>query len=307
MLINNSISVFKKSTENVSVKATYKGGNLKIKEIFYNQFHQPDIEDIVVIEVPLEILRTTIMEVPPVRKEKEIGNLVFLELSRSLDTNSKIVFSYLRTILNKLYVFYMFEEELNRYLSDYPVEPDIVYPQFFSELILLRKVQGTWVYVILNSDSSNVSIFENGNLLNTRVSELALKDIFDMLKEETGFNLKDIESSKNIELIEQSEKIIETVLPDLISEIQREIYVALNTTNLKKITINDLDGVIIICKSRIILELLKKYSKEEGAFNSKLNEPIFIFNNVLDFDDIGLLGLVYRGGLEFGKVKSLLW
>ncbi len=307
MLSKSTICVFKTPSEKTSCRALYKSGKVIIKEISNETFIQPDVEDIVIVEIPLEIIRTSVLEPPAVRKEKEIQNFIILELSRMLEINAKIVASHIKTLGNKLYVFYMFEEELKRYLSEFPAEPDIVYPQFLSQLILLKKLPGTWAHIVLGNEASNISIFENDYILNTRIAELGLKYVFEMIKEETSFSLNEIERSNNVELLEQAEKIIESILPDLVSELEREIFVALNTTTLRKITINDLDGVVVVCDSKKIIRLLRKYSENEGGFNSKLVEPIFIFNNILDFGDTGLLGLLYRGGLEFGKVKSIRW
>lgn len=294
-------------TQNLEVAfANVKGNSLKIVD-YGRTMKVPDYEDVVVVNLPWDILRTAFLELPLIPREKDLLNLAAIEIKRMYDFVSDIEVALLPSAAGKKLAIFVEKNDLNRYLSTIGigVEPDVAYPDLFSELLLIRKYPGYWVYFIMGKSVSGTVLMFGDMILNVRIHEMALNLIDRIVLEETGFELCEIERSENSELCEKARKIVESLVGELMTEAEREVIITVNTTEVEKVTLEQIDGVVFVTNSQIISNSLLS-SEYEMYLRRKLTSPslrIEIPKNL----SLSIAGLLYRGGLEFGRVKSLSW
>jgi hypothetical protein len=179
----------------------------------------------------------------------------------------------------------------------------VAYPNILAELLIVKKLPGRWVYIVLGEHTSGIVIMNGEHILNVRMIDLSLNEINHIVREETGFEIFEIENSGNEELIGQAKKIVDSITYDILGIIGREVIISINTTEQEKLSIEMIDGISLVCRSSIIKEAILS---TESDIKSKLSEAIL---TVLPHPQLSLadLGLLYRGGLELGKVKSITW
>jgi len=283
---------------------TYFGGKISVKGFFQGVLF-PDPEDIVVINLPIDIVQAAFIELPPVKNEKDIKRIVELELKSAADINEDINVGYVKSIQNKVLALYVRKSDYLQYKLSRNIEfePDVAYPNIFAELVITKKLPGYWMYLVLGRTNSGIVIMNGSNIIGMRIIDFSLEDINRIVKEETGFEILEIERSGNEELIETTRKIIESLFADVVGLIEREIIISINTLEIEKITINQITGIALICDFDILRELILQ---SQWNFREKVSEAITVLNipNKITFADAGLL---YRGGLELGKVKSIKW
>ncbi|ODN30086.1 hypothetical protein [Fervidobacterium thailandense] len=294
-------------TKNLEVAfANVRGKNLKITD-YGKIMKYPDLEDVVVVNLPWDILRTVFLELPPVPKEQDRLNLAAIEIKRLYDFISDVEVALLPSVGGKQLAIFVEKTDLNRYLStiNIGIEPDVAYPDLFSELLLVQKFPGYWVYFIMGKAVSGTVLMFGDMILNIRIHEMALNTVDRIVLEETGFELCEIEKSENSELIERAEKIVESLIGELITEAEREVIITVNTTDVEKVAIDQIEGVVFLANSKIISNSLLS-TEYEGFLRRKLTSPSLKIDIPKDIS-LSIAGLLYRGGLEFGKVKSLSW
>lgn len=287
-----------------TLAGTYFGGKISINGYSQGSLF-PDPEDIVVINLPLDIIQTAFIELPPVKNEKDAKRIVELELRSVADISEEINVGYVRSVQNKVFALYVRKSDYLQYKLSRNIEfePDVAYPNVFSELVITKKLPGYWMYLVLGRTNSGIVIMNGSNIIGMRIIDFSLEDINRIVKEETGFEILEIERSGNEELIETTRKIIESLFADVVGLIEREIIISINTLEIEKITINQITGIALICDFNILRELILQ---SQWNFREKVSEAITVLNipNKITFADAGLL---YRGGLELGKVKSIKW
>ncbi len=292
------------TSENSTLIATYFGGR-----VFVNAFSEgrlyPDPEDVVVINLPIDIIQTAFIELPPVKNEKDTKRIVELELRSNADITDEINVGYVKSVHNKVLALYVKKTDYTQYKlsKNIEFEPDVAYPNIFSELLITKKLPGYWMYLVLGRLNSAIVIMNGDRVIGLRIIDFALEDINRIIKEETGFEMLEIEQSGNEELMESVKKIVESLSADIIGLIERELIISINTTEVEKLSINQITGIALICDFSMVKEIILQ---SQWNFREKVSEAITLFNipKRLTFSDIGLL---YRGGLEFGKVKSIRW
>lgn len=284
--------------------STYFGGKISVKGFSTGSLF-PDPEDIVVMNLPLDIIQTAFIELPPVKSEKDAKRIVELELKSVTDISEDINVGYIKSVQNKVLTLYVRKSDYLQYKLSRNIEfePDVAYPNIFSELLITKKFPGHWMYLILGRTNSGIVIMNGNSIIGIRIIDFSLEDINRIVKEETGFEVLEIEQSGNEELIETARKIMETLSSDIIGLIERELIIAINTTEIERITINQVTGIALICDFTMLKELILQ---SQWNFREKVSEAITILNipRKLALADAGLL---YRGGLELGKVKSIKW
>ncbi|MEM5872116.1 MAG: hypothetical protein QW051_04550 [Candidatus Aenigmatarchaeota archaeon] len=283
---------------------TYFGGKISVKGFFQGVLF-PDPEDIVVINLPIDIVQAAFIELPPVKNEKDVKRIVELELKSAADINEDINVGYVKSIQNKVLALYVRKSDYLQYKLSRNIEfePDVAYPNIFAELVITKKLPGYWMYLVLGRTNSGIVIMDGNSIIGMRIIDFALEDINKIVKEETGFEILEIEQSGNEELIEATRKIIETLSSDILGLIEREIIISINTTEIERIAINQVTGIALICDFAILRDIILQ---SQWNFREKVSEAITILNipNKITFADAGLL---YRGGLQLGKVKSIKW
>ncbi|MEN3043063.1 MAG: hypothetical protein ABDH59_07210 [Fervidobacterium sp.] len=289
--------------ENHILSGSYFGRNIFVKG-YSEQRLLPDPEDIVVMNLPFDIIQTAFIELPAVKNEKDMRRIVELELKSIADINDEINVGYVKSIQNKVLALYVKRSDYLQYKLSKNInfEPDVAYPNIFSELIIVKKLPGYWMYLVLGRMNSGVVVMNGDKIIGIRIIDFALEDINKIVKEETGFGISEIERSDNEDLIEAARKIIDTLSPDIVGLLERELIISINTTEIEKITINQIAGLCLICDLKVLKEAILQL---QWSFQ-KVTEAITILNipQRLTFADAGLL---YRGGVELGKVKSIRW
>jgi len=284
--------------------ANYRGGKLRIKN-YYPQFVLADPEDITVINIPWDIIQMTFLELPPTKKERDRIRAAELEIRRIYNLSEDLIISCIPSAFGKCLVFFLKKSDFFRFLSSYNIDfiPDVAYPNILAELLIVKKFPGRWVYVVLGEHTSGIVIMNREHILNVRMIDLSLNEINHIVKEETGFEIFEIENSGNEELIGQAKKIVDSITYDILGIIGREVIISINTTEQEKLSIEMVDGISLVCRSSIIKEAILS---AEFDFKSKLSEAILTLRPHPQLS-LAELGLLYRGGLELGKVKSITW
>jgi len=289
-----------------TLSANYFSGNIKIKG-FYQQPISPDPESMVVINIPWDIIQTTYIELPPVKNYSEMKKIAELEIRRLMDLNEEINLSCIPTVYGKTLVLFVRKSDYDRYKMSRNIsfEPDVAYPNILSELLVTKKFPGYWMYLVLGRMSSGIVVMNNNSIINVRILDFSMEDISKIVKEETGFELFEIERSENEELTKAAKRIVDSISIDVLSQIERELIIATNTTEIEKIDIQMISGIVVVCDFKIMRDIILGF---EGNFRGKFSEPVLLFPTK-DKNKIGLadLGLIYRGGIEIGKVKSIKW
>jgi hypothetical protein len=286
--------------------AKYHLGKLRVKN-YYPQFVLADPEDITVINIPWDIIQMAFLELPPTKKERDRIRAAELEIRRIYNLSEDLIISCIPSAFGKCLVFFLKKSDFFRFLSSYNINinfiPDVAYPNILAELLLVKKLPGRWVYIVFSEHTSGIVIMNGENILNVRMIDLSLNEINHIVKEETGFEIFEIENSGNEELIGQAKKIVDSITYDILGIIGREVIISINTTEQEKLSIEMIDGISLVCRSSIIKEAILS---TESDIKSKLSEAIL---TVLPHPQLSLadLGLLYRGGLELGKVKSITW
>lgn len=290
--------------ENSTLMATYFGGTIFVNA-FLEERYFPDPEDISIINIPLDIIQTAFIELPPVKNGKDVKRILELELKSVADISDEINFGYIKSVQNKVLAIYVKRSDYIQYklTKNIEFEPDVAYPNIFSELVIIKKFPGYWMYLVLGRFNSAIVIMNGDRIIGLRIIDFALEDINRVIKEETGFDMIEIEQSGNEDLIETVKKIIESLSADIIALIEREMIISINTTEVEKISINQIAGVAVICDFNIVRDIILQ---SQWNFRDRISEAITLFKipKKLTFSDVGLL---YRGGLEIGKVKSIKW
>lgn len=299
------IVVYNTDDENiVSATGKYFGGRLKLTGVYQNRI-TPDPEDLVVINIPWDIIQMTYIEIPEVKKYSDMIRLAGLEIRRITDISDKINIGILKSLSGKTLALFTKQTDYLRYkeANNLSFEPDVAYPNLLSELLLIKKLPGRWAYVVLGRKSSGIILMEGEYFINIRIIDLLVEEIEKIVVEETGFTLYEIENSGNEELLNSARKIILSIENDVRTQIERELIITLNTTEFEKFNIQQLSGIVIVCDYKLIKDI---FYNETSIFFGKVSEPVFL-TKINKKIPLSMAALLYRGGLEFGKVKSFKW
>ncbi|MFN6991263.1 MAG: hypothetical protein ACK4MM_00935 [Fervidobacterium sp.] len=304
-IFTNRIVVYNTDDENFpSVSAKYFGGRIKLTGVYQSRI-KPDPEDLIVVNVPWDIIQMTYTDVPDVKSYKDVVKLAELEVRRLTDINEGINVGVLKCVAGKMLALYTRRSDYLRYkeVNNFDFEPDVAYPNILSELLLIKKLPGIWAYVVLGMKNSGIVLMENDNFVNLRIIELLVEDIDKIIVEETGFSLREVENSGSEDLINSAAKILSSIEDDIRTQIERELIITLNTAEFEKLTIQQLSGIVIVCDYKLIKNV---FSNEASIFFGKLSDPVFVtrLNKKIS---LSTSALVYRGGMELGKVKSFNW
>ena len=285
----------------------FSRNKIRIKN-YFPQIIQPDPEDLVVVNVPWDIIRMAFVELPPIKKEEEKLKLAELEVRRITGINEDLNVGYIPSAGGKVLVLYSTMADLIKFLNSSSImfEPDVAYPNILSEILLINKLPGYWAYLVLGKYTSGIVIMNGGTVLNIRIIDFPFEDINHIVQEETGFDIFEIEKSGNEDLIETSRKILSTISLDISSEIEREIIITVNTTEVEKVTVDQLTNIAIVSDSQILTDTLINEERNQSVLQGKFVEPVFKIPIKKNYP-LSQIGLLYRGGLELGKVKSIRW
>ena len=304
----NISNISNKNNQNVEVlSGLFSRNKIRVKD-YFPQIIQPDPEDLVVVNVPWDIIRTAFVELPTIKKEADKLRLAELEIRRITGISEDLNVGYIPSVGGKMLVLYSTMADLIKFLnsSNVTFEPDVAYPNILSEILLINKLPGYWAYLVLGKYTSGIVIMNGGTILNIRIIDFPFEDINHIVQEETGFDIFEIEKSGNEDLIETTRKILSTISMDISSGIEREIIITVNTTEVEKITVDQLTSIAIVSDSQILTDTLISEERNQSALQGKFVEPVFKIPIKKNYP-LSQIGLLYRGGFELGKVKSIRW
>ncbi|HEY8542365.1 MAG TPA: hypothetical protein VIL29_08270 [Pseudothermotoga sp.] len=267
---------------------------------------RPDIEDIVTVNFPNENLLFYTIDVPPGLKPKEDKEYARTEVSRLLNLPAnEIVVESIRNTLNKMLIVVSRQRDINQVVSTIAqagfLEPDVVLPDLFKyfELIDLPTTS-TSVLLLFTPEYGAVVIFIAKIPVAVRTFAYSTWELMDILVEETGITQEDIHKKVDALSTSNIASLTSSLLTDLPYTVEREIIFLLNTV-LPNTSIRDVSNFYVLCDPPALIEFYVRVFNQFESFQGKVQGTKFSVkcNEV----GIGVLGLLVRGGAEFGKNK----
>ncbi|MFN3692390.1 MAG: hypothetical protein ACK4R7_05820, partial [Fervidobacterium sp.] len=170
-IFSHRIMVYNTDDENFpAVSAKYFGGSIKLTSVYQSKI-KPDPEDLVVVNIPWDIIQMAYIDVPNVKKYKDVLRLAGLEIRRLMDINEEVNVGVLKSIAGKMLALFIRRSDYMRYkeVNNFDFEPDVAYPNILSELLLIKKLPGIWAYIVLGTKNSGIVLMENDSFINLRV------------------------------------------------------------------------------------------------------------------------------------------
>ncbi len=187
------------------------------------------------------------------------------------------------------------EENVVRKLKSLELpEPDIVIPDSMKYLqVLSFPTHGNAVYVVTNFFKNYTSMFlvSEGEIVGVRSMYPNLEELFQVLKDEFGLTMPEVNLLGGIDGSSELYAFLKEGFTNLSMEINRELVQLLRTG--KELAMGDV-SLFTLVTDPICLSL-----PLSNAISEVLNVNVVVKNVK------GLNGLLLRGGMEFGKVKSL--
>ncbi|MBO8138897.1 MAG: hypothetical protein J7J43_06560 [Thermosipho sp. (in: Bacteria)] len=287
----------------------YMFNKVKIKEM--NEFNSNlkfQSDDLIVVNLPWDLLLHLSIDVPGITKEKELKEYLQIEVSQNLGMEpEELYFDYVKPFVDKINVFVVKKYELNQYLDNITSfgipEPDILYPDILKEMLMLKRFVGLNLYFVISNDYSGTMILMDNNLKFMRFSYLNLEYLNRIIHDEFGESIYDIENSNDPELIDRTKQFLKSLIVDFISEIEREILISINSTN-GEVSSDILNGITIITDSKLVNDSIEENYTLGEILSKKFVGPQLNFS-IENYSYLGCMGLLVRGGNEIGKVKFI--
>ncbi|ANQ54541.1 hypothetical protein BG95_00180 [Thermosipho sp. 1063] len=269
---------------------------------------QPTVDDIIVVNIPWDYILNLKIPLPAVKNKKEIDKLLLLEITQNLGIQpEQIYYDYLITSNNIANVFVVKKEELQNYFQNLYAkkipEPDILYPDFFKESILLSRFPGYSMQLFINKKYSGMLVFNDSDLIEVRYSDLSLKNFDEVLLDEFGYSIYELEYIDDETLIKDVKAFLMNFFSDFLSLIEREVFITINSME-EKIGLENIQTIQIVTDSNIINELLKEHYDDSTLLLNRFFFQDFI-PLVKHYRFLGVLGLLKRGGISVGKIKLI--
>ena len=271
----------------------------KLKKFVKKFEYRP--EDVIVTSVGMEMVIFIDVAAPMKIKQKDLMNLGKAEASRVLGIpmdnisvypvgrmGGKTLFSVVKISDIKNNVV----EKLKK--LGFP-EPDVV---IFDAIKYLYGISipthGNVVYIVHNFYKNYITLFlvSEANVVGARNIFLDLSGIFDALKGRFNLMISEISSMGNLDPVPDVREFLRETFSDLALEVSRE-YGTLIKSSIVEIQSDMIDLVSVI--------------SDPISFSQPLSENLSSVMNIsVSTENVnGILGLLKRGGFEFGKVKSL--
>ncbi|MDK2885770.1 MAG: hypothetical protein PWP54_328 [Thermosipho sp. (in: thermotogales)] len=282
---------------------------VKIKEMGeFNSNIKFQDDDLIVVNLPWDLILHLSIEVPGIKKEKELKEFLQIEVSQNLGMEpDELYFDYIKPFTDKINVFVVKKYELNQYLENISSvgipEPDILFPDIIKEMLMIKRYVGLNMYFVITSDYSGTLILMDNDLKFLRFSYLTLEYLNRVVYDEFGEGIYNIEKFGDMELKNRVKQFLKPLIVDFISEIEREILISVNSTE-GEISTDILNGIIIVTDSKLVNNAIEENYSLGDILSKKFVSPHLIFT-VEEYSYLGCLGLMVRGGNEIGKVKFI--
>ncbi|MEN3007946.1 hypothetical protein [Pseudothermotoga sp.] len=266
----------------------------------------PDVEDIVVTNFPVEDVLFNTLDVPKEIKRSELRNYVTAEMSRILNlSSSEIALDCLRNPIGKVLVVLTKSRRLNEWVSNltsagFPL-PDVVIPDVFKYLQLIRiTTLETCVLILLTPDYSGVVVYISGSPVGIRTFGHSIEETLMIVSEETGLNETEIIEEISSSGSGRVRDVFESIVVDLPYSVEREIIFMLSSA-LPGSSIRDVANFYVFCDPPDLAQHYSRLFETVETFQGKIKtlQPQISPKGLA----IGTLGLLLRGGEEFGKNK----
>ncbi len=267
---------------------------------------KPDVEDIVTVNFPNESLLFYTIDIPPALAPKEDRDYARTEVSRLLNLPAnEITVETIRNTLNKMLVVVSRNKDINETVSTVAqagfTEPDVVLPDLFKYLQILQlPTNSTSVLLLFTPEYGAVVIFISKVPVAVRSFAYSTWEVTDIILEETGITQEDIYKKADVLNESNISSLANSLLADLPYTVEREIIFLLNTV-LSDTSIREVSNFYVLCDPPALAEFYVRAFNQFESFQGKVETAKFSVK--FDQVGIGVLGLLVRGGAEFGKNK----
>jgi Tfp pilus assembly PilM family ATPase len=269
---------------------------------------RPDVEDIVVTNFPMEEVLFNTMDVPKEIRKSELRSYVTAEMSRILNlSSSEMALDCLRNPVGKALVMVTKARRLNEWVSTlttagFPL-PDVVIPDVFKYLQLVKvPVRETCVLIFLTYDYSAVITCVAGSPLGIRTFSHSVEETLSIVSEETGLTKEEIAQEFTKTDVNNVRSVFESIVIDLPYAVEREIIFLLSSV-MPGSSIRDVARFYLFCDPSDFAPHYAKLFETVETFQGKL-QTLRAEISVKGLP-ISILGLLLRGGEEFGKNKLI--
>lgn len=267
---------------------------------------QPDAEDIVCVNFPNENLLFYTIEVPVGLKSQEDKEYARTEVSRLLNLPAnEIVVESIRNTLNKMLVVVARQRDINEIVSTITqngfLEPDVVLPDLFKYLELIDlPTTSTSVLFLFTPDYGATVIFVAKIPVAIRTFAYSTWELIQILTEETGITQEDIH--KNVDALNSTNiaSLLSSLLGDLPYTVERETIFLLNSV-LPNTSIRDVSSFHVLCDPPALNEYYVRVFDQFESFQGKVQSAKLSVK--CTEVGLGVMGMLVRGGAEFGKNK----
>ena len=271
-----------------------------------------DIEDTVVVNLPMDFVVFMTFDVAPGMKRKELRNYGNMMASRNLGISSDdITVDVLSVVGNKGVFMIARKDNVNKAVSSlmgmgFP-EPDVVIPDLVKYAYLTTiPNMGELLMVVVNflQNYMAILVFSGGKVVSVRITTLDLMSVFDAIQDQFGFTKEEILVRSSLKDLKELYDFLLSSFENLSMELERETTVALRD-GIVQLDISAVDVKVVFVEPISFEETLTSVMRKSAIFKDVksnyrpgLNLPEGVFMKVRE-----ALGLLIRGGLEFGKVK----
>ncbi len=271
-----------------------------------------DIEDTVVVNLPMDFVVFMTFDVAPGMKRKELRNYGNMMASRNLGISSgDIAVDVLSVVGNRGIFMIARKDNLRKAVSNlmgmgFP-EPDVVIPDLVKYVYLTTiPNMGELLMVVVNflQNYMAILVFSGGKVISVRITTLDLMSVFDAIQDQFGFTKEEILVRSSLRDLKEPYDFLLSSFENLVMELERETTVALRD-GIVQLDISAVDVKVVFVEPISFEDALTSvmmkseiFKDVKSSYRPGLNLPEGVLMNIRE-----ALGLLIRGGLEFGKVK----
>ncbi len=274
-----------------------------------------DVEDTVVVNLPMDFIVFMPFDVAPGMKRKELKNYGNMMASRNLGLPAEDIAVDVVSVLRNKGMFVIakkdnLEKKIGEIMSMGFPEPDIAIPDLLKYVYLITvPTVGELLMIVVNFLQNYMAtvILSSGKMVSVRITTLELTAIFDAIQDQFGFTKEEMLMRTSVKDLGELYEFLKSSFENLAMELDRETRVALRD-GLEQFDVSDMDMSVLFVEPVSLEEPLMDIMKETETFKELKKTPYRAGLNIPEGVALkirGALGLLMRGGLEFGKVKSV--
>lgn len=186
-------------------------------------------------------------------------------------------------------------------------EPDVVIPDLVKYVYLTTiPNMGELLMVVVNflQNYMAILVFSGGKVVSVRITTLDLMSVFDAIQDQFGFTKEEILVRSSLKDLKEPYDFLLSSFENLVMELERETTVALRD-GIVQLDISAVDVKVVFVEPISFEDALTSvmmkseiFKDVKSSYRPGLNLPEGVLMKIRE-----ALGLLIRGGLEFGKVK----